>query len=149
MNGRIDRSRSFSRFNSKVMTKNLSDFDTEDLVIELEERNFRSFEQTNSGMDDCIRWIIDELNPSAILSEIPDDEIIDYVEDDLDHVVFGSREDALESLQNEHNDIHLLFPTSKNGSNFYRSEAIDLIMYLAEKNGWDFVYSLIESYKVL
>jgi hypothetical protein len=105
------------------------------------------FTRDKSGAVDALETISQVLSVRTVLTELPDDDIIDYVINDLDNLVFADKEDAMFNLDLvEPNDLEMTEYGNAH-STLYRQDCIQLVKELADKKGWDFIYEQLEKFK--
>jgi hypothetical protein len=119
----------------------ISSYSNQELIDELSDRGFHIVTPDRSGARDILGFVIDKLHADEILTEIHEDDIVDYLKDAEYAVVHKNNVDFKTEL--------FALCIADNGSNLYKSECIDLFIDLLEKNGADFVYALLEPHKML
>ena len=109
------------------------------LIIELTE------EQTDSLLEIVpLDRFLSQYDYDEVLSYYDDNAVIRYVEDDLDKVVFEDYYDAKQCLS----DNDYLDDEWPDGiPDFRKEDCKSLITNIVEKQGWDYLYNLLEGQK--
>lgn len=120
----------------------ISSYSNQELIDELTmNRGFLVITPDISGARNILNFVVDKLYVDEILTEIDEDDIVDYLKDAEYVVVHKNNVDFKTEL--------FALNITDNGSNLYKSDCIDLFVDLLEKNGADFVYALLEPHKTL
>lgn len=90
-----------------------------------------------------IEKILDEIEVEVIVSYMKGD-IIDCLKDDRGYFIFENLTQLQEFVDDEP-DIASYPP----GGGMYKSDCITLIEEIVQRDGWNYLYSLIESEKIL
>lgn len=126
----------------------LDDFSDDQIIDYLKSSGYEVFPDSINGAKDALSFVMSSaLTYDQILDRFSKQDLADYMNDTTHYMVFSDESDVIDELRNRG-----YFVVTKNdgiGSNFYRSECINLLQKLIEKNGYDFIYRLIEPFKIL
>ena len=92
--------------------------------------------------EEIVEYLIDRFEIKAVLSEFDSDDLRDHISDE--YFIADDEDDAIELLE----DVGYLEFTSKytgrNLPNFRKKDVLSLIEGIANREGWDYLYSIIE-----
>ena len=121
-------------YNQNKQMQDIESHSDDDLITELVDRGYKVFAETSVDRRRAVDFASETLTTDEILDRLDSGDIFDYA---FKHV---DPDDVI---------VSDFLPHSKSGSNIYKSDVIKLIQELAAKNGWDFVYALVEPHKII